>query len=336
MQTKWQEGFCGSIGRTPLIRIKSLSEATGCEILGKAEFMNPGGSVKDRAALGIITQAEEQGLLRPGSTIVEGTAGNTGIGLAHVGNAKGYKVLIIIPDTQSQEKIDFLRALGAEVLPVPAAPYKDPRNYNHIAKKRSEEIPGAFWANQFDNTANREFHIKTTGPEIWEQTGGSVDGFVAAIGTGGTLAGTSIFLKSKNKDIVTACADPHGAAMWSWIKNGDLSFAEGSSVTEGIGQNRVTANVKDAPIDDAFRIADLPIMEMVHFMLRKEGLFLGSSSGINLIGACLLAKKLGKGKTIVTILGDGGGRYLSRLYHKPWLESKGFHLANTGLGFLAL
>ena len=327
--TNITQGFCGTVGRTPLIRLGWLSQATGCEILGKAEFLNPGGSVKDRAALGIITDAEKRGLIAPGGTIVEGTAGNTGIGLAHVGNAKGYKTVIVIPDTQSPEKMDVLRALGAEVRPVPAAPYKDQNNYNHVARRLAESIQGALWANQFDNTANRDFHARTTGPEIWEQTDGKVDGFVAAIGTGGTLAGTSIFLKERRREIRTACPDPQGAAMHSWIKKQTLD-AEGSSITEGIGQNRVTKNVEGAPIDQSYRIGDRLVLAMVHEIVRREGLMLGTSSGINLCGAYRLAKELGPGHTIVTILCDGGLRYLSRLFNAAWLASKG--LADLAVG----
>lgn len=332
--TSVKNGFCGAVGNTPLIKIDSLSALTGCDILGKAEFLNPGGSVKDRAALGIITDAEKNGLLRPGQTIVEGTAGNTGIGLAHVANAKGYRCIIVIPDTQAKEKMDYLRAIGAEVRPVPAAPYKDPANYNHVAKRLAGEIQG-FWANQFDNTANRDMHIRTTGPEIWEQTGGRVDGFVAAVGTGGTLAGTAEYLKSKNKQIRTACADPHGAAIWSWIKQGHLDSVEGSSITEGIGQNRITKNLEGAQIDDAFRIGDQPIVEMLHFLNRQEGLFLGSSSAINLIGACMLAKQLGSGKRIVTVLCDSGVRYMSKIYNPDWLREKQLTPVADSLKFLS-
>ncbi len=327
------DGFCGTIGNTPLIRLESISKLTGCNIYGKAEFLNPGGSVKDRAALGIIEHAERSGLLKPGATIVEGTAGNTGIGLAHVANAKGYKCIIVIPDTQAKEKMDYLRAIGAEVRPVPAAPYREPGNYNHVAKRLAEDIKG-FWANQFDNTANRDYHIKTTGPEIWAQTAGKIDGFVAAVGTGGTLAGISTFLKSKNSKIRTACADPFGAAIWSWIKNGNLDAVEGSSITEGIGQNRITKNLEGAPIDEAFRIGDKPILEMVHYLNHKDGLFLGSSSGINVIGAYLLAKQLGPGKTVVTILCDSGSRYMSKIYDASWLKSKGLTPEATSTEFL--
>ncbi len=326
-------GFLGTVGNTPLIRLAGLSKATGCEILGKAEFLNPGGSVKDRAALAIITDAEAKGLLKPGGTIVEGTAGNTGIGLTHVANARGYKTVIVIPDTQSQEKMDYLRALGAEVRVVPAKPYKDPGNYNHVAKRAAEEIPGAFWANQFDNVSNRETHVRTTGPEIWRQTGGQVDGFVSAVGTGGTLAGTAQFLKSQNSKVRTICADPDGAAMYSWIKAGTLD-ASGSSITEGIGQNRVTKNFEGAQIDDAYRIGDHAVLEMVHYLLRTEGLFLGSSSGINVVGAYLLAKELGPGKVVVTMLCDSGARYLSRLFNSAWLREKGLTPHAKALEFL--
>lgn len=326
-------GFCATVGNTPLIKIKSLSELTGCTILGKAEFLNPGGSVKDRAALGIIEDAEKKGLLKPGATIVEGTAGNTGIGLTQVANAKGYKCIIVIPNTQAQEKVDYLRAIGAEVRSVPAAPYRDAGNYNHVAKRLADEI-GAFWANQFDNTANRDMHTRTTGPEIWQQTDGKIDAFVAAVGTGGTLAGTAIFLKEKNKAIRIACPDPHGAAMWSWIKNGNLDFAEGSSITEGIGQNRITKNIEGAPIDDAFRIGDQPVIEMLNFMNRREGLFLGSSSAMNLLGAFLMAKQLGPGKTIVTMLCDSGARYMSKIYNAEWLKEKKLTPVASDLKFL--
>jgi cysteine synthase len=301
------KGFNGTIGNTPLIRLKTLSELTGCEILGKAEFLNPGGSVKDRAALGIIEDAEKKGLLKPGGVIVEGTAGNTGIGLTLVANAKGYRTVIVIPDTQSQEKMDLIRAVGAELHPVPAAPYSSPGNYNHVAARMAEEIPGAVWANQFDNVANRDFHERTTGPEIWLQTHGEITGFVSAVGTGGTLAGVSRFLKSQNSKVQTICADPFGASIYSWIKTGKLE-SEGSSITEGIGQGRVTGNLKDAPIEDAYRIGDPVVLEMLHFLLRHEGLFLGSSAAINLCGAVKLAREKGPGQVIVTILCDGGQR----------------------------
>ncbi len=316
------DGFAGAIGNTPLIRLRALSAATGCDVYGKAEFLNPGGSVKDRAALGIIEDAEAKGLLAPGATIVEGTAGNTGIGLTHVALAKGYKTIIVIPDTQSAEKMDYLRAIGADVRPVPAAPYKDEGNYNHVARRLAASIPGAFWADQFDNIANREFHRRTTGPEIWRQTQGKVAGFVSAIGTGGTLAGTSMFLKERNPAIRIALADPHGASMHSFFTTGVLA-ADGTSITEGIGQARITKNVEGTPVDTSYRIGDRVIVGMLHHVLATEGLFLGSSSAINLCGAYKLAKELGPGKVIVTILCDGGARYQSRLFNAPWLAAKG-------------
>ncbi len=323
------------IGNTPLIRLNTLSEATGCEILGKAEFMNPGGSVKDRAAISIIEDAERRGLLKKGGTVVEGTAGNTGIGLTMVALSKGYKSVIVIPDTQSAEKMDLLRAMGAELRPVPPAPYSEPGNYNHVAKRLAEEIPGAYWANQFDNTANREMHVRTTGPEIWEQTKGKITGFVSAVGTGGTLAGTSIFLKQKNSKIRTVCADPHGASIYSFIKFGNLDYDEGDSITEGIGQGRITKNLEGAPIDDAYRIGDPVILEMLHYLLKHEGLFLGSSSAINVCGAVKLAREGGPGQTIVTVLCDGGQRYLSRLYNAAWLAERELTPKARGLAFLA-
>ena len=335
-------GLVGAIGNTPLIRLHALSEATGCEILGKAEFLNPGGSVKDRAGLAIIEDAEARGLLKPGGTVVEGTAGNTGIGLTLVANAKGYKTIIVIPDTQAKEKMELLRTMGAEVRPVPAAPYSEPGNYNHIARRTAESIPGAFWANQFDNTVNREMHARTTGPEIWAQTGGKITAFVSAVGTGGTLAGVSKFLKSKSKRVRTICADPHGASIWSWIKRGNLDFDDGDSITEGIGQARITRNLEGAPIDDAFRIGDPVILEMVYFLLKHEGLFLGSSSGLNVCGAVKLARQLGRSKNsrgakpvIVTVLCDGGQRYMSKLFTPAWLEGKGLTPKAHGLDFLA-
>ena len=301
-------GVEGQIGRTPLLRLRHLSELTGCEILGKAEFMNPGGSVKDRAALGIIEDAEARGLLRPGATIVEGTAGNTGIGLTMVGQAKGYRTVIVIPETQAIEKIALLRTLGAEVITVAEKPYTDPGNYNRQAQKLAEE-KGWFWANQFDNVANRQAHFKTTGPEIWEQTAGEITGFVASVGTGGTLAGTSLFLKKQNPKIKTVCADPYGAAMWSWFKQGDLLTKDGDSVAEGIGQTRVTENLKDLPIDDAYRIPDQTALSILYELMRKEGIFVGLSSGINAAGAFRLAKEGGPGQVIVTLLCDSGLKY---------------------------
>jgi cysteine synthase len=331
-----RKGLAGSIGNTPLIRLSRLSEATGCEILGKAEFLNPGGSVKDRAALAIIEDAEKRGALKPGGTVVEGTAGNTGIGLTLVANAKGYRSVIVIPNTQAREKMELLSAMGAEVRPVPPAPYAEPGNYNHVARRAAEEIPGAFWANQFDNTVNRDMHYRTTGPEIWQQTEGKITAFVSAIGTGGTLAGTSRFLKERNGKIRTVCADPHGASMWSWIKRGNLDFDEGDSITEGIGQARITKNLESALIDDAFRIGDPVVLEMLYFVLRHEGLFLGSSSAINLCGAVKLARQGGPGQVIVTVLCDGGQRYMSKLFNPDWLKEQGLVPKARGLEFLSM
>jgi len=316
-----RNGFVGAIGNTPLIRLRGPSEATGCEILGKAEFLNPGGSVKDRAGLYIILDAEKRGLLRPGGTIVEGTAGNTGIGLALVGNARGYRTVIVIPETQSQEKKDMLRLCGAELREVPAVPYRNPDNYVHVSERLAKEM-GAFWANQWDNTANREGHFASTGPEIWAQTSGKVDGFVCAIGTGGTLAGVALFLKSKNPGVRIAVADPDGAAMYSWFKRGELK-SEGSSITEGIGQGRVTKNVEGAPVDEAYRIPDAEALPVIFDLLQNEGLCLGGSSGINVAGAIRLAKDLGPGHTVVTILADSGTRYQSKLFNPQFLRQKG-------------
>jgi cysteine synthase A len=313
-------GFVGAIGNTPLIRLRGPSELTGCEILGKAEFLNPGGSVKDRAALYIILDAEKRRLLEPGSTIVEGTAGNTGIGLALVGNARGYRTVIVIPETQSQEKKDLLRLCGAELREVPAVPYKDPDNYVHVSERLAKEL-GAFWANQWDNTANREGHTLSTGPEIWTQTNASVDGFTCAIGTGGTLAGVATYLKQKNRNIRIAVADPLGAAMYSWFKHGTLE-SEGSSISEGIGQGRVTKNIEGAPVDDAYQIPDAEALPIVFDLLKHEGLCLGGSSGINVAGAIRLAKDLGPGHTVVTILADSGTRYQSKLFNPAFLREK--------------
>lgn len=321
-----RDGLVGSIGSTPLIKLRKASELTGCTILGKAEFLNPSGSVKDRAALYIILDAERRDLLREGGVVVEGTAGNTGIGLALVGNARGYRTLVVIPETQSQEKKDMLRLCGAELREVPAVPYKNPENYVHVSERLAKELAeqepaGAFWANQWDNTANREAHIQGTGPEIWEQTGGTVDGFTCAIGTGGTLAGVSIYLKQKNPKVVTAVADPPGAAMYSYFKTGELE-SEGSSITEGIGQGRVTKNIEGAPVDDAFQIPDAESVSMCFDLLKHEGLFLGGSSGVNVAGAVRLARQLGPGKTIVTILADSGARYQSKLYNPRFLRER--------------
>lgn len=322
MRPKTYHGLDHHVGRTPLIRLKYLSELTGCEILGKAEFMNPGGSVKDRAAYGIITDAEERGLLQPGATIVEGTAGNTGIGLTVIGHARGYKSAIVIPDTQAPEKITLLRTLGAEVRTVPARPYSDPANYNHIARELAEKN-GWFWANQFDNTANRQAHYRSTGPEIWTQTNGEVDAFVAAVGTGGTLAGTSLYLKEMNPRVAAVCADPYGAAMWSWFTNGNTDTDDGDSFAEGIGQGRVTKNLEGITVDKAYRIDDQTALSIVYQLLHEEGLFLGLSSGINIGGALRYAQEHGPGKTIVTILCDSGHKYQSKLFNPAWLKENG-------------
>ncbi|HEX3989361.1 MAG TPA: cysteine synthase A [Verrucomicrobiae bacterium] len=314
-------GVEGHIGRTPLLRLRRLSEITGCEILGKAEFMNPGGSVKDRAALGIIEDAEARGVLKPGATIVEGTAGNTGIGLTIVGQAKGYHTVIVIPETQSVEKITLLRTLGAKVVTVPEKPYSDPGNYNKQAQRLAEEN-GWFWANQFDNVANRHAHFKTTGPEIWEQTKGEVTGFVASVGTGGTLAGTAMYLKQQNRKVKTVCADPHGAAMYPWFKNRELKITEGESVAEGIGQTRETDNLKNIEIDEAYLISDQLALSIVYQLMREEGIFVGLSSGINVAGALRLAREGGPGQVIVTLLCDSGIRYMSKLFNSEWLKAK--------------
>ena len=315
------EGLVNAVGNTPLIRLRGPSQATGCEIFGKAEFMNPGGSVKDRAALYMILDAERRGALRPGGVIVEGTAGNTGIGLALVGNARGYRTVIVIPETQSREKKDFLRLCGAELREVPALPYKDPDNYVHVSERLAKEL-GGFWANQWDNTANRDGHYRSTGPEIWRGTGGSIDGFTCAIGTGGTLAGVSMFLKEKKPDIRVAAADPLGAAMYSWFKHRKLE-SHGSSITEGIGLGRVTKNIEGAPVDDAYQIPDHEALPLIFDLLKHEGLCLGGSSGINVAGAMRLARDLGPGHTVVTILADSGTRYQSKLFNPAFLASKG-------------
>ena len=310
------------IGNTPLVRLKGPSEASGCEIYGKCEFANPGASVKDRAALFIVQDAEERGLIQPGGTIVEGTAGNTGIGLALVANAKGYKTIIVMPETQSREKMDTLRALGAELVLVPAAPYANCAHFVHTSRRIAEETPNAIWANQFDNVANRRAHIVGTAEEIWAQMDGRIDGFTCSAGTGGTIAGVGLGLKAKDENICIALTDPYGAALYNYYACGELR-AEGSSVAEGIGQGRVTANLEGAPIDTQFRISDAEGMEWVTRLLAEEGLCLGLSSGINVAGAIRLARELGPGKRIVTILCDTGFRYLSTLYNREWLEAKG-------------
>src|SRR5690349_16074533 len=316
-----------AIGNTPLIRLRRASEETGCEILGKAEFMNPGQSVKDRAGLFIIRDAERRGLLKPGGVIVEGTAGNTGIGLTLVAKALGYRTVIVIPDTQSQEKKDTIRLLGAELIECPAVPYKNPNNYVKLSGRLAEQLArteaaGAIWANQFDNVANRQAHIEGTGPEIWEQTGGKVDGFTCAVGSGGTLGGVAIALKERNKNIRIAAADPLGAAIYSWIKTGKLE-SHGTSITEGIGQGRVTANLEGAPFDDAYEIPDEEALPIVFDLLEHEGLCMGGSTGINVAGAIRMAKDLGPGHTIVTILADYGNRYQSKLFNPDFLREKG-------------
>ena len=321
-----RDGVIDAIGNTPLIKLKRASQATGCTILGKAEFMNPGQSVKDRAALAIIRDAEAKGLLKPGGVIVEGTAGNTGIGLALVGNALGYRCVIVIPNSQSQEKKDMLRLAGATLVEVPPAPYANPNNYVKVSGRLAEALAksepnGAIWANQFDNTANRQGHIDTTGPEIWEQTGGRVDGFICAVGSGGTLAGVATALKSRNADIKIGLADPMGAALYSFYTEGVLK-SEGSSITEGIGQGRITANLEGLAVDAAFQIPDAEAVQIVFDLLEHEGLCLGGSSGINVAGAIRLAKQLGPGHTIVTILCDYGTRYQSKLFNPDFLRSK--------------
>jgi cysteine synthase A len=321
-----RDGFIGAIGNTPLIRLKRLSEQTGCEILGKAEFLNPGGSVKDRAALFIVKDAVARGQLRPGGVIVEGTAGNTGIGLALVGNALGYRTVIVMPDTQSQEKKDMLRLVGADLRLVPAVPYKDPNNYVRYSGRLAAEINarepnGAIWANQFDNTANRQGHVETTGPEIWEQTGGKVDGFVCAVGTGGSLAGISDALRARNPRVKIAIADPLGAALYHYYKHGELK-AEGSSITEGIGQGRVTANLEGFRPDFAYQIPDEEWLPVLYDLVKREGFLLGGSSGINVAGALRLARDLGPGHTIVTLLCDSGDRYKSKLFNPEFLRGK--------------
>ena len=310
------------IGNTPLVRLNGPSDATGCEILGKCEFANPGASVKDRAALFIVEDAEANGTLKPGGTIVEGTAGNTGIGLALVANAKGYKTIIVMPETQSREKMDTLRALGAELVLVPAAPFSNPGHFVHTSRRIAEETPGAIWANQFDNIANRRAHILGTAEEIWAQTDGRVDGFTCAVGTGGTLAGVGLGLKAKSDKVTIALTDPHGAALFNYYAHGELK-AEGNSVAEGIGQGRITANLEGAPIDRQYRVSDEEGLAQVAALLRDEGLCLGLSSGINVAGAMMLARDLGPGKVIVTILCDTGFRYLSSLYNPEWLRAKG-------------
>ncbi len=321
-----RDGFVGSIGNTPLIKLRHASELTGCTILGKAEFLNPGGSVKDRAALAIIKDAEARGTLRPGGVIVEGTAGNTGIGLALVGNARGYRTVIVMPETQSQEKKDMLRLCGAELHLVPAVPYKDPGNYVHVSERMANELAkrepnGAIWANQFDNIANRRGHYETTGPEIWEQTEGEVDGFICSAGTGGTLAGVANFLKERKAKVTIGLADPLGSTNYNWFKFGAIKV-EGSSITEGIGQGRITKNIEGAPIDFPCQVPDEEALPLIFSLLKDEGLCVGGSTGINVAGAIRLARELGPGHTVVTILCDYGTRYQSKLFNPEFLRSK--------------
>src|SRR5687768_13420777 len=325
--TPIRQGFADAIGNTPLIRLNRFSELTGCEILGKAEFMNPGGSVKDRAARAIIEAAERSGELKPGGTVVEGTAGNTGIGFAHMCNTRGYRCIIVMPDNQSNEKYQMIETLGAEVLRVKTVPYSDPNHYQKIAGRLAAEIPDAIWGNQFDNTANRDAHEQTTGPEIWEQTGGKLDAFVAATGTGGTLGGISRYLKKqtnhRGRKVNITLADPQGSSLYNWLRYGELKATGPGSITEGIGIGRVTANLEGSPIDDAAHVTDIECVTTVFRLLRDEGLFLGSTSGVNVAAALQIARQLGPGHTIVTILCDTGAKYQSRLFNRKWLADKG-------------
>ncbi len=322
-----RDGFRGLVGNTPLVRLRRASEETGCEILGKAEFLNPGQSVKDRAALYIVLDAEERGTLKPGGPIVEGTAGNTGIGLALIGGARGYRTVIVMPETQSQEKKDTLRLCGADLRLVPAVPYKNPENYIHVSERLAKELDasepnGALWANQWDNLANRRAHLEGTGPEIWRQTDGKVDAFVSTIGTGGTISGVGMALKERNADVRIVLADPHGAAMYNWFAHGELK-ADGDSITEGIGQGRVTSNVDGAPVDDQVRIGDAEALEVIFDIAEHEGLVLGGSTGINVAGAIRVARDLGPGHVVVTLLCDYGNRYQSKLFNPVFLREKG-------------
>ena len=318
-----RNGFADAVGNTPLIRLNTLSDETGCEILGKAEFMNPGGSVKDRAALWMIAEAEKSGSLLPGGTVVEGTAGNTGIGIAHICNARGYPCIIYMPDNQSPEKVEILETLGAEVRVVPTVPYKNEMNYQKQAGRFAESLDGAVWANQFDNTANRLAHYESTGPEIWRQTEGRVNAFVCSVGTGGTLAGVSQYLKEQNPAVELVLSDCMGSALYNYVTNGEAVMSPGPSITEGIGNSRVTENLSGATIDWALQVTDQDMVDMVYRLLRNEGWFLGSSTGINVCGAVAVARKLGPGHTVVTVLCDGGGKYQSRLFNKTFLEEQG-------------
>jgi cysteine synthase A len=324
------QDFLGAVGRTPLIRLRRVSDDTGCEIYGKAEFMNPGGSVKDRAARAIVLDAERRGVLKSGGTVVEGTAGNTGIGLAHVCNSRGYRCVIVMPDNQSPEKYALIEALGAEVRRVKTVPYSDPNHYQKVAGRVADELPNAIWANQFDNTANRRAHVETTGPEIWEQTGGKIDAFVAASGTGGTLAGVSEYLKSRRAGVRTVLADPPGSSLYQYIRHGVVKATGSGSITEGIGIGRITANMQGAPIDDAVHIEDAETVRYVYRLLREEGLFVSSTSGINVAAAVQVARDLGPGHTVVTVLCDTGSKYLSRLFNREWLAQKGLLEAAGG------
>ncbi len=319
-------GFIEAIGNTPLIRLQAASEATGCEILGKAEFMNPGGSVKDRAAWWMIREAERSGELLPGGTVVEGTAGNTGIGLAHICNARGYSCVIYMPDNQSSEKVDILKTLGAEVRVVPTVPYTNEMNYQKQAGRYAQSLDAAVWVNQFDNTANRLAHYESSGPEIWEQTDGLVDVFVCSVGTGGTIAGVSKYLKQQREDVQLVLLDCIGSALYNFITTGTATMSEGTSITEGIGNSRITDNLAGAKIDWALQISDQDMVSMVYRLLREEGWLFGSSSGINVCGAIEVARRLGPGHTIVTVLCDGGGKYQSSLFNSEWLAEKGFSI----------
>jgi len=320
-----RNGFIETIGNTPLIRLHAASAATGCEILGKAEFLNPGGSVKDRAAWWMIREAETSGALQPGGCVVEGTAGNTGIGLAHICRARGYSCVIYMPDNQSGEKVEILETLGAEVQVVPTVPYSDPMNYQKQAERFASTRAGAVWVNQFDNEANRLAHYQSTGPEIWRQTDGSVDAFVCAVGTGGTIAGVSQYLKQQRPEIQVVLLDCIGSALYNYVNTGVATLAEGSSITEGIGNSRITDNIAAASIDWALRVSDQDMLTMVHRLLREEGWFFGSSTGINVCGAIEVARRLGAGHRIVTVLCDGGSRYRGKLFNREWLAAKGFH-----------
>jgi cysteine synthase A len=321
-------GFSGAIGNTPLIELRELSRQLGRRILGKAEFMNPGGSVKDRTARGIVDDAEGRAMLQVRGTIVEGTAGNTGIALALVANERGYQSIIVVPDDQSREKIELLRAYGADVRVVPAVPFTDPENYYHVARRTAEKMPGAFWANQFENAANRRAHETTTGPEIWEQCAGRIDAFVASAGTGGTIAGVATALKARKNDMLTVLCDPMGSALYNYVNSGKLQ-PEGESDLEGIGIKRLTANFDGAPIDRAIRKTDAQAVEMAHWLLEHEGLFVGGSTGLNAVGAATIARELPAGSPVVTILCDGGGRYLSRIFNDAWMRENNFKRNQT-------